>query len=207
MQIQSVSCSNKVALIGVGSAGVNTASRISGCHRVAIDVPEDSTNMSKIEFAIPVEAHEAECGNFLSKSTEDAICDAIAGCETVVLCIGGAGNIGAAMAPSIAKLAKQQDKTVIAVVFKPFFFEGDNRKRKADETAAMMKLSADCTICVLNDRLKYAEKAKGLSFADNLAVADSVVAEVMEIASRCNESADLLQEIISKMSEYRYVEA
>ena len=206
MQTQSILCSNKVALIGVGGAGVNTASRISGCYRVAIDVPEDSSSMSKIEFAIPIKTHEAECENSLSKSTEDAICDAIAGCEAVVLCIGGAGNTGAAIAPSITKLAKQQGQTVVTIVFKPFFFEGDIRKRRADKTVEIMKQVADFTVCVLNDRLKYAEKAKGISFADNLAVADSVVAEVIGIVDNCIGNENMVQEIISKMSAYRHVE-
>ena len=206
MQTQSILCSNKVALIGVGGAGVNTASRISGCHRVAIDVPEDSSNMSKIEFAIPIKTHEAECENSLSKSTEDAICDATAGCEAVVLCMGGAGNTGATIAPAVAKLAKQQGKAVVAIVFTPFFFEGDIRKRRANETVELMKQVTDCTVCVLNDRLKYAEKAKGISFADNLAVADSVVGEVIEIVDNYIGNEEMVQKILSKVSEYRYVE-
>lgn len=172
----------KVILVGVGGAGVNTAKRISGYKRVAIDVQDGPVNWGDIEHVILIESWELAGVTALSDSSVENISAAIETSTAIVICAGLSGNTGSELAPVVAELAKQKGKMVVAVMFKPFLFEGGNRRVRADVKAAEIQQVADCTLCVSNDKLKYA--GRGITFADTLSVADSVVVDVMEVIAK-----------------------
>lgn len=177
----------KVVLIGVGGAGVNTAKRISGYKRVAIDVQEEAVNWGDIEHVIPIKSWELAGVTALSTASIASINASIEASAAVVICAGLSGNTGSELAPVVAELAKQQGKLLIAIVFKPFLFEGGSRRARADASAVEMQQIADCTICISNDKLKNV--GRGITFADTLAVTDSVIVEVLEIISKHIERA------------------
>jgi cell division protein FtsZ len=86
---------------------------------------------------------------------EDAgkIARAVAGADLVFITAGLGGGTGSGAAPVVAAKAKEQGALTIAVVTKPFDFEGSRRREIADAAAATLRANVDAMICVPNDRV------------------------------------------------------
>ncbi|HET7464314.1 MAG TPA: cell division protein FtsZ, partial [Longimicrobium sp.] len=99
---------------------------------------------------------------------------ALDGADLVFVTAGMGGGTGTGAAPLIAEMARELGALTIAIVTKPFLFEGKKRMRQAEEGLSELKRSADTMIVVPNERL-LSVVGKGTSFRDALKKADEVL--------------------------------
>ncbi|HEY2015277.1 MAG TPA: cell division protein FtsZ, partial [Bryobacteraceae bacterium] len=121
----------------------------------------------------------AEVGRKAALENTDRIVELLQGADMVFITAGLGGGTGTGAAPVIAALAKELDALVIAVVTKPFSFEGTRRKKMADEGIAKLASTVDTIITVPNDRL-LSLVPRGTSIVDAFKVADDVLRQTVQ---------------------------
>jgi len=97
----------------------------------------------------------------------------------VFVTAGLGGGTGTGAAPVIASLAKELDALTVAVVTKPFGFEGTRRKRLAEEGLAKLAATVDTVIAIPNDRL-LALVPRGTSFFESFKMADDLLRQAVQ---------------------------
>jgi cell division protein FtsZ len=102
------------------------------------------------------------------------VADALAGSDMVFVTAGMGGGTGTGAAPVVARLAKQTGALTVAVVTKPFMFEGRRRMRQADEGLAELRAEVDTLIVIPNERL-LAVVDRSTSLNDAFGVADEIL--------------------------------
>ena len=185
-----------VSVIGVGGAGRNTVQRIHIGNCIVVDVKKERTGETNADLAIWLDPACAEAD--FSSADWKSMGDSIANSDAVVMCAGLGGNTGTNIAPVVADWVKRQGKTVVAVVFEPFVFEGFTRKAVAEKGVARMKEIADCVICISNDKLKSVAGARQ-KLGDAFAFADDVVAKSVEMLSK-SASQEAIAALAREMS-------
>jgi cell division protein FtsZ len=113
-------------------------------------------------------------GRRSAEEDEAAITDAVADADMVFITAGMGGGTGTGSAPVVARLARQAGALTVAVVTKPFQFEGRRRLRQADEGLAELRNEVDTLLVIPNERLlSVVDKTTALSEA--FSVADNVL--------------------------------
>ena len=108
----------------------------------------------------------------------DQIQELLDGANMVFITAGMGGGTGTGAAPIIAGVAKNMGALTVAVVTKPFSFEGDRKMEIAEEGIAALKDKVDTLIVVPNQRLlQIIDPNEQLSFIDAMKKVDSVLAE------------------------------
>ena len=100
--------------------------------------------------------------------------DVLGDCDMVFVAAGMGGGTGTGAAPVIAQVAKDMGALTVAVVTKPFHFEGKRRLQQAERGIKELREIVDSIITIPNDRL-LTLAAKKASFVDMLARADEVL--------------------------------
>jgi cell division protein FtsZ len=96
---------------------------------------------------------DPDVGRRAAEEDEARITDALAGADLVFVTAGLGGGTGSGAAPVVASVARAQGALTIAVVTKPFGFEGSQRRRIAEAAAAELAANVDALIVVQNDRI------------------------------------------------------
>jgi cell division protein FtsZ len=104
----------------------------------------------------------------------DRIVQVLEGADMVFVAAGLGGGTGTGAAPVVAALAKELGALTVAVVTRPFGFEGPRRKRQADQGLAELHATVDTVISIPNDRL-VEMVPKGTSFYEAFRMADDVL--------------------------------
>ena len=120
--------------------------------------------------------------------------------EVVVLCAGLGGNTGTNLIPIMADYFKNQGKIVIAVVTKPFKFEGARRMQKAEEGASLIKRAAHFTFFASNEQMKNTEGIK-VTLANAFEIVDNVALECVTLVSRILESRNASGQSSTKLTK------
>ena len=120
-----------------------------------------------------------ELGKRAAEETRQEIQEALSGSDMVFITCGMGGGTGTGAAPIVAKIAKEIGALVVAVVTKPFLFEGAQRKEIADRGLAELKKEVDAFIVIPNDKL-LAIAEPGTSAKDAFALADEILREAVE---------------------------
>ena len=115
-----------------------------------------------------------EIGRAALEESRDEVAAALEGADLVFITAGMGGGTGTGAAPLIGEIAREQGALTIAVVTKPFLFEGRKRLRQAEEGLQELKRCVDTMIVVPNERL-LSVVGKGTSFKDALKKADEVL--------------------------------
>lgn len=178
--MSSQSYSRKLILIGIGGAGANTVGRITDCNRIVVESRNAKIQSTDTIPTILLDVPSKQSCGYLPVVDVENIKAEIDDSDVVVLCAGLGGNTGSAIAPMIARLAKDQGKIVVAVLFKPFAFEGSIRSRNAENSFNLMRDWADSIIYVSNDKLIRLAPARA-KMADAFSYADKIVSETIEI--------------------------
>ena len=110
----------------------------------------------------------------ISKALEDT--------DMVFITAGMGGGTGTGGAPIVAEIAKEMDILTVAVVTKPFGFEGPRRMRAAESGIAELKDRVDSLVIIPNDRLKHATDQK-ITFANAFEIADDVLRQAVQSIS------------------------
>jgi len=120
-----------------------------------------------------------ELGRQAADETKDEILECLKGADMVFITCGMGGGTGTGSAPSIAQAAKSLGALTIAVVTKPFTFEGAERARLAENGLLRLRDAVDALIVIPNDRL-LSTVDKETSFLSAFAMCDDVLKHAVE---------------------------
>ncbi len=157
----------KIKVIGLGGGGCNAVTRmvqeeIQGVEFIAVNT--DAQSMAVTEAPTRIQLGERVTrglgvggdhilGQKAAEESRDELKEAIIGADMVFLTCGMGGGTGTGAAPTVAEIAKQSGALTIAVVTKPFTFEGTHRCKIAEEGIAQLLGKVDTLIIIPNDRL------------------------------------------------------
>ena len=160
--------SAKIKVIGVGGAGGNAInnmidSRLKGVKFIAVNTDSQALDISKAPIKIQIgekitdglgAGANPEVGREAALENADAIREVLEGSHMVFITAGFGGGTGTGAAPVIAEICKDIGALTVAVVSKPFSFEGKKRARQAEEGIDALKEVTDTVITIPNDRLR-----------------------------------------------------
>jgi cell division protein FtsZ len=178
----------KITVIGVGGGGGNAvnnmiAEDLQGADFIVANTDAQALAMSKASRLIQLGANVTEglgagslpeVGRAAAVETIDEIMDHLAGTHMCFVTAGMGGGTGTGAAPVIAHAAREAGILTVAVVTKPFVFEGRRRMQAADEGIELLRQCADTVIVIPNQNLFRIADAK-TTFADAFAMADRVL--------------------------------
>jgi cell division protein FtsZ len=117
---------------------------------------------------------DADRGQRAAEESRDEILETIRGSEMVFITAGMGGGTGTGAAPTVAETAKEAGALTVAVVTKPFSFEGSRRRLQAENGITMMRDRVDTLIVIPNDRLLSICDQK-TSLSEAFRVADDIL--------------------------------
>ncbi len=156
-----------IKVVGVGGGGCNAVNRmineeVPGVHFVGVNT--DAQALARCEAPARIRigdkltkglgvGGDPELGLRAAEESRDELLDAIRGAEMVFITAGMGGGTGTGASPEIANAAREVGALTVAVVTKPFGFEGTKRRRQAEEGIAQLRERVDTLIVIPNDRL------------------------------------------------------
>ncbi len=160
--------SAKIKVIGVGGAGGNAinnmiSSNLNGVKFISANTDAQALDVSKAEMRIQLGTKITEglgaganpqVGRDAALENAEMLKEALADSHMVFITAGFGGGTGTGAAPVIARLCKEMGILTVAVVTRPFSFEGRKRAKQADEGILELKKAADTVITIPNDRLR-----------------------------------------------------
>ncbi len=118
---------------------------------------------------------DPDLGRQAAEESKAAIQEALEGTEMLFLACGMGGGTGTGAAPVIAEIAREMGILTVAVVTRPFTFEGDERMRIAEAGIDRLRGEVDSLIVIPNDRLLQLGDEQNLSFTEAFAKCDDVL--------------------------------
>lgn len=158
----------KIKVIGVGGGGGNALSSmiaeggIAGVEFIAVNTDSQALLNSKAAIKIQIGENltkglgsggDPEVGRQAAEESREQIKEELAGADMVFITAGEGGGTGTGAAPLIAEIAKESGALTVAVITKPFDFEGTKRKITADEGTMKLREKVDTLIIVPNQRI------------------------------------------------------
>lgn len=122
---------------------------------------------------------DPEKGRRAAEETKEELQEAIHGADMVFIACGMGGGTGTGAAPVIAKISREEGILTIGVTTKPFFFEGRERMRIAEEGLAELEKEVDAMIVIPNDRILATVDQK-TSVRDAFAMCNEVLRQAVE---------------------------
>jgi len=177
-----------VKVIGVGGGGSNVVARMysqaipgvdyvavntDAQHLLSIDVPHKVRIGDQLTRGLGV-GGDPELGREAAEESREELYDLISGTDMVFVAAGMGGGTGTGAAPVVASIAKETGALTIAVVTKPFSFEGRRRQAQAETGALLMENRVDTLILIPNDRL-IALSDETMTTANAFRIADDVL--------------------------------
>jgi cell division protein FtsZ len=183
----------RIKVIGIGGSGKNALnhminSKVKNVDFIAMNTDTQDLHNSLAEKKIHLGKNltkglgagmNPNVGAASAEETKAEIQDAVKGSDMVFLACGMGGGTGTGAAPVVAKVSKDAGILTVAVVTKPFFFEGKERMRLAEEGLEELKKEVDAIIVIPNDRLLQVA-GKGTSFKEAFAMCDDVLRQAVE---------------------------
>ena len=180
-------------VIGVGGGGSNAVdrmvlARIQAISFVSCNTDAQALRRSSAETKIRIgdsitgglgAGGDPEIGRRAAEEDHDRIARAVAGADLVFVTAGLGGGTGSGAAPIVAASARDEGALTIAVVTKPFGFEGSQRKRIAEIAAAELAANVDVLIVVPNDRVGDV-LAEDAPMIDAFRVVDDVLLQTVQ---------------------------
>jgi len=178
----------RMKVVGVGGGGGNAVNRmieedLEGVEFISVNTDAQVLKMSKAPVKLQIgqkltrglgAGARPDIGRQALEENREEMRKALDGADLVFITAGMGGGTGTGAAPLIAEMAREMGALTIAIVTKPFLFEGKKRMRQADEGLQELKRAADTMIVVPNERL-LSVVGKGTSFKDALKKADEVL--------------------------------
>jgi len=157
----------RIKVIGVGGSGKNATnhminSKVKGVEFIAINTDAQDLHNSLSTKKIHIGKNltrglgtgmNPELGKRAAEETKEEIQEALKGADMVFIAYGAGGGTGSGGGPMISKVAKEMGILTVAVVTKPFFFEGIQRMKIAEQSLDELRKAVDALIVIPNDRL------------------------------------------------------
>jgi cell division protein FtsZ len=183
----------KIKVVGVGGGGCNAINTmitdydIPGVEFMAFNTDAQALKMSQAPVTLQLGEElthglgvggNYELGAQAAEESIDQIQELLEGANMVFITAGMGGGTGTGAAPIVAGVARNMGALTVAVVTKPFDFEGNKRKEIAEEGVNALRDKVDTLIVVPNQRLlEIVDESERLSFIDAMKKVDSVLAE------------------------------
>jgi cell division protein FtsZ len=178
----------KIKVVGVGGAGGNAinnmiASKLKGVDFVVANTDSQDLERSTCSYKVQLGATvtrglgagaDPDVGKLSAEESINEVREAVEGSDMVFITAGMGGGTGTGASPTIAKECKSCNALTVAVVTKPFKFEGEKRMKRASEGIEELKKEVDTLIVIPNERLKSIG-SKSTTFKDLIARADEVL--------------------------------
>ncbi len=178
----------RIKVIGVGGGGSNAVNRmmdlgVTGVEFYVLNTDAQALRASKVPNKIALGARithglgagsDPEIGRQAALEDTDRIIEILEGADMVFVAAGLGGGTGTGAAPVVAALAKELGALTVAVVTRPFKFEGPRRLRQAERGLAELHATVDTVISIPNDRLVDLVP-RGTSFFEAFRMADDVL--------------------------------
>jgi cell division protein FtsZ len=177
-----------IKVVGVGGGGCNAVdrmieARIVGVDFVGVNTDEQVLARSHAEVRIKIgdrvtkglgAGSDPDKGRSAAEESRDELKDLLKGAEMVFITAGMGGGTGTGAAPLIAQVARDLGALTVAVVTRPFSFEGAKRREQAERGIEGLRAEVDTLIVIPNDRL-LAVCDQNVSLPDAFKVADDVL--------------------------------
>jgi cell division protein FtsZ len=177
----------RIKVIGVGGGGNNAVNRMIAANVVGVEFIAANTDVQALQVSnAPVKLQlgvkltsglgagaNPDVGRRAALEDSDKIIEALEGADMVFVTAGLGGGTGTGAAPVIASLASEMGALTVAVVTRPFAFEGKRRMQQAERGMQELLESVDTVIVIPNEKLLAVAKDAG--FFESFRIADDVL--------------------------------
>jgi len=183
----------KIKVIGVGGAGGNAinnmiASNLHGVEFIAINTDMQALETSLAPVKVQIGANltrglgagsDPQIGKEAALEDGTAIAESLEGSDMVFITAGMGGGTGTGAGPVIAGISKELGAITVAVITKPFFYEGKMRWINAEEGIKELRKNVDTLIVIPNDRIGLVVE-KGTPLLKSFAIANDVLKQAVQ---------------------------
>lgn len=183
----------KIKVFGVGGGGGNAVnnmvdSKIQGVEFISGNTDLQDLERSKADVQLQLGPNvsgglgagaKPDIGCKCAEESLDIIRESLDGAEMVFVAVGLGGGTGTGAAPIIARVAKELGALTVAVVTKPFSFEGPQRMKIAEKGWELLKEQVDTIITIPNDRV-LALSQKNMTFVETMRMVDDVLVKAVK---------------------------
>ncbi len=183
----------RIRVVGCGGSGGNVVnhmvnSKVKGVEFIAINTDAQDLHRSLAKKKIHIGKNltkglgagmNPDLGRRAAEETRQEIQEALQGSDMVFIACGMGGGTGTGAAPIVAKIAKELGALTVAVVTKPFSFEGAQRTEIAEQGLADLKKEVDAYLIIPNDKLLSIVEAQ-TSAKNAFALADEILRQAVE---------------------------
>lgn len=178
-----------IRVIGVGGGGSNAIDRmvedgVQDVTFVAVNTDAQALRNSKADYRICIGERltrgmgaggDPTVGEKAAEETNDELYEILKGTDMVFITAGMGGGTGTGAAPIVASIAQDLGILTVAVVTKPFKFEGNKRLQQAERGLEQLRKYVDALVVVPNDRLVEAYAKRGISILQGFQIVDGVL--------------------------------
>jgi len=178
----------KIKVVGIGGGGTNAVNRmiecgVTGVGFLAMNTDAQVLSMSAAEEQLQIGENltkglgaggDPEIGRNAAEESKQDIKKALEGADMVFITAGMGGGTGTGAAPIVAAISREVGALTVAVVTKPFSFEGPRRARAAEEGIEQLRDKVDTIITIPNDRLLTVTEKKA-TLIEAFRMADDVL--------------------------------
>ncbi len=182
-----------IKVIGVGGGGGNAVNRmiakgVCGVEFLAANTDCQALKSHRASVKLQLGAKltkglgagsNPEVGRSAALEDTDKVLELLSGADMVFVTAGLGGGTGTGASPIIANLAREMGALVVAVVTKPFDFEGRRRKAQAEEGLAGLRQVVDTVITIPNDKLLHTVE-RGTPLAEAFLMADDILRQAVQ---------------------------
>jgi len=190
---QEMESTARIRVVGVGGSGANAvnhmiSSKVKGVDFLVINTDAQDLQKSQAKQKIHIGKNltrglgagmNPEVGKRAAEETQAEIQDSLRGSDMVFIAGGMGGGTGTGAAPVIARIAKETGALTVAVVTRPFSFEGQQRMRLAEGGLEELRKEVDALIVIPNDRL-LAVVDQNTTVKSAFAMCDEVLRQAVE---------------------------
>ncbi len=183
----------RIKVIGVGGSGKNALnhminSKVKGVEFISMNTDTQDLHNSLADKKIHIGKNltkglgagmNPDVGKRAAEETKSEIQDMLKGSDMVFIACGMGGGTGTGAAPIVARAAKEQGVLTVAVVTKPFSFEGNQRMRLAEKGLEELAAEVDAILVIPNDRILLTAP-KDTGFKQAFAMCDEVLRQAVE---------------------------
>src|SRR5215813_8694865 len=183
----------KIKVIGVGGGGCNAVNRmirakVEGVEFIAANTDLQALKLSQAPVKLQIGAKltkglgagaNPEVGRKAALEDTEKIIEALDGSDMVFVTGGLGGGTGSGAAPVVANLASELGALTVAVVTKPFAFEGKRRMEQAEQALSELVGCVDTVIVIPNERLMETVE-RGTSFFEAFRIADDILRQAVQ---------------------------
>jgi cell division protein FtsZ len=183
----------RIKVLGVGGSGGNAVNHMINCKVKGVDFIAVNTDSQDLHRSLTKKriylgknltrglgtGMNADLGRRAAEETRDEIQEVVKGADMVFVTCGEGGGTGSGVSPIVARIAKELGCLTVAVVTKPFFFEGRQRSRIAEAGLEELRKEVDAIIVIPNDRLLSAID-KATTVKNAFAMCDDILRHAVE---------------------------